>query len=195
MLTLFYGLVLFFGVHLLQVLAPGWRERRRAQWGELPYKGIYSVVSLIGLVLLVQGYGLARAEPVALWQPPRGLLHLAWLLMWLAMVLVVAAYFPRNGIRRRLGHPMTLSVKVWALAHLLVNGNLADVLLFGSFLLWAVLVFRSARRRAPGAAQLAPSSSLATLATVLLGTALWAMFLWGGWHAQWIGVDPMGAAG
>lgn len=195
MLTLFYGLVLFLGIHLLQVLAPGWRERRRAQWGELTYKGVYSVLSLIGLVLLVQGYGLARAEPVLLWQPPRGLLHLAWLLMWLAMVLLVAAYVPRNGIRRRLGHPMTLGVKVWALAHLLVNGHLADVLLFGSFLLWAVLVFRSARRRPPSAATPAPSSTLATLATVVVGTAVWALFLWGGLHAQWIGVDPLGAAG
>ena len=195
MLTLFYGLVLFLGVHLLQVLAPGWRERRRAQWGELAYKGVYSALSLIGLVLLVQGYGLARAEPVPLWQPPRGLLHLAWLLMWLAMVLLVAAYVPRNGIRRRLGHPMTLGVKVWALAHLLVNGTLADVLLFGSFLLWAVLVFRSARRRPPNTPASAPTSALATLATVVLGSALWAMFLWGGLHAQWIGVDPLGAAG
>ena len=195
MLTLFYGLVVFFGVHLLQVLAPQWRERRRAQWGALTYKGVYSVVSLIGLVLLVQGYSLARAEPVVLWQPPRGLLHLAWLLLWLAMVLLVAAYVPRNGIRRRLGHPMTLGVKVWALAHLLVNGNLADVLLFGSFLLWAVLVFRSARRRPPSTAPQSPSSRLATLATVLAGTAVWALFLWGGLHAQWIGVDPMGAAG
>ena len=195
MLTLFYGLLLFLGVHLVQVLAPGWRERRRAQWGALTYKGVYSVVSLIGLVLLVQGYGLARAEPVLLWQPPRGLLHLAWLLMWLAMVLLVATYVPRNGIRRRLGHPMTLGVKVWALAHLLVNGNLADVLLFGSFLLWAVLVFRSARRRPPSTTASAPTSALATLATVVLGSALWAVFLWGGLHAQWIGVDPMGAAG
>lgn len=195
MLTLFYGLVLFLGVHLLQVLAPGWRERRRAQWGALAYKGVYSLVSLLGFVLLVHGYGLARAEPVLLWQPPRGLMHLAWLLMWLAMVLMVAAYFPRNGIRRRLRHPMTLSVKVWALAHLLVNGNLADVLLFGSFLVWAVLVFRSARRRPAANALQAPASTLATLLTLLLGSALWAMFLWGGWHAQWIGVDPLGAAG
>ena len=102
---------------------------------------------------------------------------------------------PPFAIRRRLGHPMTLSVKVWALGHLLVNGNLADVLLFGSFLLWAVLVFRSARRRPAAAATQASASMLATVLTVLLGTALWAMFLWGGWHAQWIGVDPLGAAG
>lgn len=193
MLTLILGLLLFLGVHLLQVLAPDWRQRRRAQWGEMAYKGLYALVALAGLALVVVGYGEARAEPVPLWTPPRGLVHASFLLMWVAMVLLVAAYWPGNRIRARLRHPMTLGVKVWALGHLLSNGNLADVVLFGSFLLWAVLVFRSARRRP--AAPAASGSLAATALTVLAGTGVWALFLWGGLHARWIGVNPLGGMG
>jgi len=194
MLTLLFGLILFLGVHCLQALAPDWREARRTQWGERTYKGLYSLVAGIGLVLIVIGYGQARAEPVLLWTPPRGLVHASFLLMWVSMVLLVAAYVPRNAIRLRLGHPMTLGVKTWAFGHLLVNGSLADLMLFGTFLIWAVLVFRSARRR-PVAATAASSSSLTTALTVLVGTGVWALFLWGGLHARWIGVSPLGSMG
>ncbi len=195
MLTLLFGLLLFLGVHLLQVLAPDWRAQRRAQWGEMAFKGVYSLVAGIGLVLIVIGYVQARTAPVVLWTPPRGLVHASFLLMWASMVLLAAAYVPRNAIRQRLGHPMTLGVKVWALAHLLANGNLVDVLLFGTFLIWAVLVFRSARRRHAPASASAPASGLATGLTVLAGSAVWALFLWGGLHARWIGVNPLGGMG
>ena len=194
MLTLLFGLILFLGVHSLQALAPQWRAHRQAQWGELTYKGLYSLVSGVGLVLIVIGYGQARAEPVVLWTPPRGLVHASFLLMWVSMVMLVAAYWPGNHIRARLRHPMTLGVKVWAFAHLLANGNLADLMLFGSFLVWAVLVFRSARRR-PVSAAVAALSPLATALTVLVGTGVWALFLWGGLHARWMGVDPLGVLG
>lgn len=194
MLTLLFGLLLFLGVHCLQVLAPDWRAQRRIQWGELPYKGLYSLVAGLGLVLIVIGYGEARTQPVALWTPPRGLVHASFLLMWVSMVLLVAAYVPGNAIHQRLGHPMTLGVKVWALGHLLANGKLADLMLFGTFLLWAVLVFRSARRR-PSTAAARPTRLVATVLTVLLGTGVWALFLWGGLHARWIGVNPLGGMG
>lgn len=193
MLTLLAGLILFLGVHSLQVLAPQWRLARQAQWGALAFKGAYALVSAIGLALIVWGYGQARAEPVVFWTPPRGLAHLSLLLMWLSMVLLVAAYWPRNGLRQRLRHPMTLGVKVWALAHLLANGTLADLMLFGTFLIWSVLVFRSARHRPAGA--LPASSTIATVGTLVLGTVVWAAFLWGGLHARWIGVSPLGNAG
>ena len=193
--TLLLGLLLFLGAHSLQALFPNWRAQWRSRWGEMTYKGLYSLLSLAGLVLVVLGYSQARAEPVLLWTPPRALLHFSWLLMWLSMVLLVAAYWPGNRIRQRLGHPMTLGVKVWALGHLLANGNLADVLLFGSFLVWAVLVFRSARRRPAPAGTVATGNTLATVLTVLVGTGLWALFLWGGLHARWIGVNPLGSAG
>jgi uncharacterized membrane protein len=194
MLTLLLGLLLFIGMHCLQVLAPDWRQQQRARWGEWGYKGLYSLVSGIGLVLIVIGYGQARSEPVPLWTPPRGLVHASFLLMWVAMVLLVAAYVPRNAVRARLGHPMTLGVKTWALAHLLANGMLADLMLFGTFLIWSVLVFRSARRR-PAAGPVASSRLPATLLVLVLGSAVWALFLWGGLHARWIGVDPFGGMG
>ncbi len=194
MLTLLLGLLLFIGMHCLQVLAPDWRQQQRARWGEWGYKGLYSLVSGIGLVLIVIGYGQARSEPVPLWTPPHGLVHASFLLMWVAMVLLVAAYVPRNAVRARLGHPMTLGVKTWALAHLLANGMLADLMLFGTFLIWSVLVFRSARRR-PAAGPVASSRLSATLLVLVLGSAVWALFLWGGLHARWIGVDPFGGMG
>ncbi|MFM8865641.1 MAG: NnrU family protein [Limnohabitans sp.] len=195
MLTLLFGLILFIGVHCLQALAPDWRSRQRERWGELAYKGLYSLVAGAGLVLMVVGYGQARSEPVPLWTPPRALVHASFLLMWVAMVLLVAAYVPRNAIRRRLGHPMTLGVKTWALGHLLANGTLADLMLFGTFLIWSVLVFRSARRRPAPASVTAPVSALGTVLTLLLGSGVWAAFLWGGLHARWIGIDPLGGMG
>ena len=194
MLTLLFGLILFLGVHCLQALAPEWRAQRRAQWGEMTYKGLYSLVAGLGLVLIVVGYGEARTQPVQLWTPPRGLMHLSFLLMWVSMVLLVAAYVPGNAIRRRLGHPMTLGVKVWAFGHLLANGTLADLMLFGTFLIWAVLVFRSARRR-PSSPDVRPTRAVATALTVLLGTGVWAVFLWGGLHGVLIGVNPLGGMG
>lgn len=194
MLTLLTGLLLFLGVHSLQALAPDWREQRRAQWGELPYKAAYSLLSLVGLALIVIGYGQARMEPVPLWTPPRGMVHASFLLLWVSMVLLVAAYWPGNQIRNRLRHPMTLGVKVWAFAHLMANGTLADLMLFGTFLIWAVLVFRSARRR-PVSTPAATGNLTATLLAVLMGTGVWALFLWGGLHARWIGVNPFGSMG
>lgn len=133
MLQLLIGLVLFLGIHSLQSLAPQVRQNAIARWGALGFKAVYAAVSLLGLYLLVQGYGQARLDPVALWTPPRGMQHATILLMWVAMVLLVATYVPGNQIKAKLRHPMTLSVKVWALGHLLSNGNLADVLLFGGF--------------------------------------------------------------
>ena len=139
MLQLLIGLALFLGIHSLQSLAPQVRENSMARWGALGFKAVYAAVAVLGLYLLVQGYGQARLDPVVLWTPPRGMQHATILLMWVAMVLLVASYVPGNQIKAKLRHPMTLSVKVWALGHLLSNGNLADVLLFGGFLAWSVL--------------------------------------------------------
>lgn len=195
MTLLVLGLVLFLGVHSVRVVADRWRSATIARLGEGPWKGVYSLVSLAGLALVVCGYGLARQDPVLLWTPPVAMRHLASLLVLLAFVLLAAAYVPRNHIKNRLRHPMVLGVKLWALAHLLSNGNLADVVLFGSFLVWAVLSFRAARQR-DDAAALAPgphrhSSPRATAITGALGVAAWAGFaVWG--HSAWIGVSPWG---
>ena len=108
---------------------------------------MYTVISIVGFGLIIWGYGLARAQPVVLWAPQLWARHLAALLMLFAFILLAAAYVPKNGIKAWVHHPMVLGVKVWALAHLLANHTLADLLLFGSFLVWAVLNFRAARAR------------------------------------------------
>ncbi len=136
------GLLVFLGLHSIRMFAGGWRERMlQCYWGSVVYKGIFSVLSLLGLVLVVYGFGLAREAPVVLWVPPLALRHAASLLTLVAFVLLVAAYVPRNVIKARWHHPMVLSVKAWALAHLLANGNVAHLVLFGSFLTWAVLSY------------------------------------------------------
>lgn len=192
MTVLLIGLLLFLGAHSVRIVADDWRGATLARVGEMRWKGVYSLLSVVGLALLVWGYGLARQQPLVLWQPPAWTRHMASLLTWVAFVLVAAAYVPRNALKARLHHPMVLGVKAWALAHLLANGNVADVLLFGAFLLWAAASFRAARRRdrAAGAAD-APGTPASTLATLVVGTAAWAGFaLWA--HAAWIGVRPFG---
>jgi len=195
MLQLLIGLALFLGIHSAQSLAPQLRQNAIARWGSLGFKGIYASLSLLGFILLVQGYGQARLLPMVLWTPPRGMQHATILLMWLAMVLLVAAYVPGNQIKAKLRHPMTLAVKVWALGHLLSNGNLADVLLFGGFLIWSVLVFRAARQRDRKSMLSAPEGTLlGTGVTVVLGTGIWAAFLMGGLHLWLVGVMPFSRA-
>ncbi|MCM2347281.1 MAG: NnrU family protein [Acidovorax soli] len=186
------GLVLFLGMHSVRIVADGWRTQTLARMGELPWKGLYSLVSALGLALIVWGYGLARQQPVVLWVPPIGMRHAASLLTLIAFILLAAAYVPRNALKARLHHPMVLGVKVWALAHLISNGNLADVVLFGSFLLWAVLSFRAARQRdrAQGAV-VAPGTAVGTGATLVVGAVAWAGFaFWA--HALLMGVSPLG---
>ncbi|MCI1190811.1 NnrU family protein [Calidifontimicrobium sp. SYSU G02091] len=192
MTILILGLVLFLGTHSVRIVAEGWRTATIARVGPGVWKGVYSLVALAGFVLIVWGYGLARQSPVVLWTPPLAMRHVASLLTLIAFVMLSAAYVPRNGIKARLKHPMVLSVKVWAFAHLLANGTLADVLLFGGFLVWAVLDFRAARQRDRAAGTVYPAGTLAgTAATVAVGVAAWALFAF--WlHAAWIGVAPFG---
>ena len=189
---LLLGLVLFLGTHALRVYAEGWRSQQMARLGEKTFKSVYAVVSLLGFVLLCWGYDIARATPTVLWVPPVATRHVAALLMLLASVLLVAAYVPGNHLKARMRHPMVLSVKVWALAHLLANGNLEDVILFASFLVWAVLCFRAARAR-DRAANLPPvvPQMRATWVAVMGGVVLYAVFLFKA-HAWLVGVSPLG---
>ena len=192
MVILILGLVLFLGVHSTRVVADGWRTAMMGHIGELPWKGVYALLSIVGFVLIVWGFGLARQQPVQLWMPPRGMRHLASLLTLIAFVLLAATYVPRNAIKARLHHPMLLAVKVWALAHLLSNGNLAHVLLFGAFLVWAELSFRAARSRDRAAGTVyAPGTTAGTVTAVGVGVAAWAGFaFWA--HGALIGVRPIG---
>jgi len=198
MLILIVGLVLFLGAHSARIVAEPARERFIAQRGENAWKGLYSVVSLVGIVLIVVGY---RAAPnVYLWFPPTWLRHVALLLTAAAFVLVVAAYVPGNRIRAAVGHPMVLGVKVWALAHLLANGSLPSIVLFGAFLAWAVADFVSARRRDRRAVTEGVAADRAagrlgpTLASVGIGLVAW--FVFAVWLHQWlIGVSPIAVGG
>lgn len=186
------GLVLFLGVHSARIFFEGARQRFIEQRGEKAWKGLYSLVSLAGFALILYGFGQARLDPGVVWTPPTGLRHAASLLVLLAFVLLAAAYVPGNQIRARVKHPMVLAVKVWALAHLLVNGRDYAVVLFAAFLVWAVLDFRAARARDRAQGTQYPAGSMPrTLITVVVGGAMWAVFaFWA--HAAWIGVRPFG---
>ena len=184
------GLVLFLGAHSVPIFADNARTRAIARLGEMGWKGLYSVVSLIGFGLIIWGFAQARQQPVVLWSPPAMLKHLNSLFTLLAFVLLAAAYVPRNSIRARLHHPMILGVKLWAFGHLLATATLADLVLFGAFLLWAVLDFRAARQRDRALGTVyAPGATGPTVLAVVVGAAAWAAFAF--WlHAAWIGVAP-----
>lgn len=186
------GLLLFLGVHSVRIVADPWRAAMRRRLGDGPWKGLYSLLSAAGLALIVLGYGAARQAPVLLWEPPLWSRHAAALLMLVSLVLLAAAYVPGNGIKARIHHPMVAGVKVWALAHLLANGTLADLLLFGAFLAWAVADFASARRRDRAAGTIYTSGTLArTLVAVGAGFAAWAgLAFWA--HGPLFGVRPFG---
>ena len=199
MTQLILGLILFLGAHSVRIWADGWRNQTIEAYGDKAFKGVHALVSLLGFYLLVVGYGEARLETVALWNPPRFTKHISILLMLFSRILLLAAYIPRNHFKMRLRHPMVLSVKVWALSHLIANGNLADVLLFGTFLIWSVLNFRSARARDRAQVQLSDANEdaplkpnlFATLIALFGGMALWAVITFV-LHAKVVGVAPMG---
>jgi uncharacterized membrane protein len=192
MLMLLIGLVLFLGMHSVRVFADGWRTDFIASRGEIPWKILYAVVSLAGLVLLIIGWGQTRANPVWLWYPETWMAHLVALLMIPAFILLVAAYVPANHIKAKLAHPMVLSVKVWAFAHLIANGRLGDLILFGAFLAWAVVLFAVSRRR-PRVAGPAPTL-LASAVTVVGGVIAYLVFAFY-LHMALIGVPVMRVGG
>jgi uncharacterized membrane protein len=189
MTLLIIGLVLFLGIHSVSIAAPAWRDAQVAGRGEGTWKGIYSVAAAVGLGLLVYGYALARQSPVVLYTPPAALRHVALLLLLPVFPLLLAAYLP-GRIKAAAKHPMLLAVKFWALAHLLANGTLADVLLFGGFLAWAVADRISLKRRpvrpVPGGSARPANDLIAVVGGLILYAAtLLALHRW------LIGVSPI----
>jgi len=192
MAILILGLLLFLGVHSTRIFADGWRTGMVARLGPLRWKGLYAGLSILGFIVLVWGFRIARQDTLVLYSTPKWMNHVTALLMVLAMILFVAAYIPNNWFKARLHHPQVLSVKTWAVAHLLSNGVAADVLLFGAFLVWAALSFRAARRRDKANNTVyPPGNAIGTSITVAAGLFAWAvfaMFL----HGPLIGVRPLG---
>ena len=190
MTALIAGLFLFLGIHSVNMLAPALRTRMVDRLGLIGWKGVVAVISLVGFVALVWGYGEARSAPVWLWQSPVWTRHLASLLMLPAMILLVATYVPGNRIKARIGHPMLLATKIWALAHLVANGTLADLALFGAFLIWAVAGFVIFRRRDRASGRQYPVVSYARdMVVIVIGVLLWGVFA-AHLHRLLIGVSP-----
>lgn len=188
MTALIIGLLIFLGVHVVPTSPPA-RKGLAEKLGEGPYKVAFSIASLAGFALIVWGMSMARgsaADP-QLWTPPVWTKHIVFLLMWPAFVLLVAAYVPSH-IRDKAKHPMLAAVKIWALAHLIGNGDLAGVLLFGAFLAWAVYDRISVKRRgALGPLGARHGGVVNDVVVVVAGTALYlGMLFWG--HAHLIGV-------
>jgi uncharacterized membrane protein len=192
MTVLILGLVIFLGLHSIRIFAEDWREARIARIGEKRWKGTYSIVSVIGLVLVIWGYGIARREPVVLWSPPVWAPHLAALFTLLAFILFPAAHMRGNHFKSLLKHPMVIGVGLWAFAHLVANGTLNALVLFGAFLVWAIVDYAAARRRDRAQQIVYPDGTLSRdVMAVVAGAIAWfvfAFFL----HGWLIGVRPLG---
>ncbi len=192
MIKLIIGLIVFLGVHSVRIFADSWRTKQLARLGEMTWKGLYSLIAIVGFVLIVWGYGEARATPIVLWDPPVWTRHVASLLVLASFILIAAAYIPQTRIKVAVGHPMVLGVKLWAFAHLLANGTLADLILFGGFLVWAIADFIAARRRDRVAGTVTIKGpvmrDVTAIVAGIVGWWVFAFYL----HAWWIGVRPFG---
>lgn len=189
MTILIVGLIIFLGIHSISIFAPALRDAIAARIGAMPWRGIYSVVSIVGFVLIIKGYGLARHEPVVLYSPPFWTHHVTALLMLPVFTLLFAPYLP-GRISAALKHPMLVGVMLWSVAHLISNGMLADVVLFGTFLVWAVADRISYTHRTPRPLKGAPPALRNDIIIVVVGLAVYALFmLW--LHQKLIGVQPI----
>jgi len=191
MLILIPGLLLFIGIHSLRLIAPSQRESMIGRLGAGTWKGLYSVVSLIALAMIIHGYSLTRLNPVVVFTPDVWTRHMALLFTWLAFILLAAGFIPHNHLKARLGHPMYAGIKIWAFAHLLANGRLGDLLLFGTFMVWAIAGFSFRRRQDRRLQIIAPAGNMqGTLITLVAGSIAWGIFaLW--LHVWMIGVYPL----
>lgn len=186
MSILIAGLIIFFGIHSVSILNENWRDRMMARIGEGPWKGTYSLVAIIGFILIIWGYGLARQESATLFFAPNWLRYLAMSLLLPVFPLMLSTYLP-GRIQRFARHPMLVATILWSFSHLLVNGQLADILLFGAFLLWAALDLYSMHRRTPRAVPGAPAARANDIIALTFGLALYGLFVvW--LHASLVGI-------
>ncbi len=188
MLVLIVGLVLFLGAHSVSIVAPHWRERMALLMGASQWKGFYAVTSAVGFAAIIWGYGIARHLPITLYTPPEWLHYATFILLLPVFPLALAAYLP-GRISTALRHPLLAATKFWATAHLLSNGSLAAVLLFGAFLIWAIVDRISLKRRTQAPIATLPAAAINDVAAIVGGLALYALFVWR-LHLWLIGVQP-----
>ena len=193
MATLVLGLVIFLGLHSTRIVAEGGRAKAIARLGEGPWKGIYSLLSLVGFALIIWGFGQARGNAAVLWTPPIWTRHMNILLMLISLILIGAYIFKKSHIAVAVHHPMVWGVAIWAAGHLIANGSAADLLLFGAFLVWAGADLASAYGRDARNSVVYPEPNWgATIGAVALGVVLWIALL-GGLHLWLFGVSPVAA--
>lgn len=191
MTALILGMIIFVGMHSVRVVSDDFRTRQIAKVGARTWRAMYAAVSFVGFVLIVIGYGIARGDPVFLWNPPLWTHYVTTVLTIPAFILFAASSVPGTRIRAKVGHPLLAGVKTWAFAHLIANGTLADILLFGVFLLWSIAAYASARRRDRKAGTVYPVGPvMRDVTAVVAGLVAWAAFAF--WlHAWLIGVSPL----
>lgn len=190
MTILILGIILFIGTHMIRIVAPGFRTAMVQKLGENGWKGVHGLISILALVVVVLGW--QQAPVIDLWFPPKGMTHLTLTLMLFAVICLVAGMLPAGHIATKAKHPMVLSVKIWALAHLLSNGDLRSVLLFASFLAWGVIA-RIALKRRQRAGEVTLRRFVSAkwdLAAVVVGLLVWGLFIWK-LHALLFGVAPL----
>jgi uncharacterized membrane protein len=191
MAILILGLVIFLGLHSTRIVSESGREKAIARFGEGPWKGIYSLVSVIGFVLIVWGFVRARYDAPQLWTPPPGARHVTMLLMLIALILLASYLFKRSHITAAVHHPMVWSVLLWSAGHLTANGSAADLVLFGAFLVWSVADLASAYARDRRRGMVYPAPELpATAGAVVVGLIAYALLI-GGLHLWLFSVSPL----
>jgi uncharacterized membrane protein len=191
MLVLVLGLILFIGLHSIRILADSWRTQQIEKMGLKRWKLIYSLLAIIGFVLICWGFGMARQHPVVLYVPPTWLARLNALFMLIAFIFFAAARVPNNHIKAKFGHPQTLAVKIWSFGHLLAVGMLHDVVLFLPFLIWSIALYVVSRRRDRREGKVYPPGTIkGDVLIVVIGLVVWALFAY--WlHSLLIGVKPV----
>jgi uncharacterized membrane protein len=189
--SLLAGIFMFFGIHSISIFAPQLRDKLAAK-NEYGWKAIYAVISVAGLVFITQGYAELKLSPTLLYVTPSWFRHLSALLMLPIFILFLAPYFP-GKIKTVLKHPQLIAVKLWAVSHLLVNGALADVLLFGTFLIWAIVDRVSMKQRAPRSVPGLKTSKVNDAVIIVIGLSLYILFILYV-HETLIGVSPFAPA-
>ncbi len=189
MITFYCGLIIFFATHSISIVNVEWRNNMVVKVGEGAWRGLYSIAAILGFGLMIWGYGQIRYDSSVLYTSPIWLQHISIFLLVPVFPLLIATYFP-GRIKAAVKHPMLLAVKIWAFAHLLANGELISVVLFGSFLCWAVVDRISLKNRPQRPIPEAPPAGYNDIIAIAAGGGLYVAFLY--WlHEFLFGVAPM----